>query len=209
MAAEKAPKPRAPRRRRLLAEKRGIVGLTLRAGVSIHAIRTRAGRASHPPVPLENPRRIAYDAYGRIATDTIPAGAYSAFTYDDEGEPTGYSAFGSVAATIAYTNRGELTKEAFSNFVGGCAGTQNSGYEGMQQTDANGYMVPISYGPLDSSGNTCGWTDSGQDFDARTAANIGSNSPNGSNDVYYTFDAAGRQTSASQNYYGTFTCGDL
>ena len=68
-------------------------------------------------------------------------------------------------------------------------------------------IAPISYGPLDSSGNTCGWT-SGQDFDARTAANIGSNGPSGRNDVYYTFDAAGRQTSASQNYYGTFTCGD-
>ncbi|MCL5258399.1 MAG: DUF6531 domain-containing protein [Firmicutes bacterium] len=154
------------------------------------------------------PRRITYDAYGRVSTDTIPAGIYSAFTYDDEGEPTGYSAFGGVAATIAYTNRAELTKEAFSNFVGGCAGTQNQGYAGMQQTDANGYMVPISYGPLDSSGNTCGWTDSGQIFDARTAADTGSNSPNGSNDVYYTFDAAGRQTSASQNYFGTFTCGD-
>ncbi len=84
-------------------------------------------RAASPPC------RINYDAYGRITTDTIPAGTYSAFTDDDEGEPTGYSAFGGVAATIAYTNRGELTKEAFSNFVGGCAGTQNQGYAGMQQ----------------------------------------------------------------------------
>ena len=55
MAAAKAPKPRAPRRRWPFAEKRRIVGLTLRAGVSIRAIRARAGRASHQPVPLENP----------------------------------------------------------------------------------------------------------------------------------------------------------
>jgi transposase-like protein len=43
MAAPKAPKPRAPRRRWPAAEKRRIVELTLRAGVSVLAIAREHG----------------------------------------------------------------------------------------------------------------------------------------------------------------------
>ena len=43
MAATRAPKPRAPRRQWPLAEKRRIVELTLRAGVSVRAIAREQG----------------------------------------------------------------------------------------------------------------------------------------------------------------------
>ena len=46
-----------------------------------------------------------YDSAGRLSSYKIPAGTYSNFTYDAEGEVTGYTGFNGVAVTNTWNSR--------------------------------------------------------------------------------------------------------
>jgi YD repeat-containing protein len=95
------------------------------------------------------PKTFTYDAYGTISGETFPTGtAYSAMTYDAEGENNGYSISMpslstsgpyATAAALGYNIRGELTKESFTSSVGA-------------ETPVNltyNYDAPTGYGTID------------------------------------------------------------
>jgi YD repeat-containing protein len=74
---------------------------------------TAAGRESSFADPYYA-RQKTYDAYGRLATDTLEQGAYTAFTYNAEDGVTGYAAFRGQTAGISYDANNQLTGEGFA-----------------------------------------------------------------------------------------------
>lgn len=157
-------------------------------------------------------RQMTYDAYGRLSTDTGgPGGPYNGFQYDAEGEPTSYitnfSGYPNITVTQAYTVRGELQQQIFPNFVGQCGGAPQGGlqWEGVRQSIADGYPVPITWGPDDSSGTACSWANHGQQFDSLGGVTLGTMDNSGANYTNDSYDADGRQNSATSTMSGT-TC---
>jgi YD repeat-containing protein len=149
-------------------------------------------------------RQLSYNAYGKLNTDSGgPLGPYSNFTYDDEGEPLSYSATynaSNVNVTQQFTIRGELQKQAFSNWVGPsqCGAPLQSGLEwqGVQQKIADGFPAPLSW---DSS--KCVW-------DSKTGFNVLSGLTGGGNGTGYYYDAAGRQNQATATMSGQYCKAD-
>jgi YD repeat-containing protein len=142
-------------------------------------------------------RTITYDAYGRTATDTMPAGEMSSFTYDDEGEVTGYSfpeMDGSTSTTLAYTARGEFASETFAD-GSSCPDGSDSTLVTVSNHYANGVPIPD---------NTCGYSTLTWDKHAGSITATGSSS----NYTDSLYDAAGRQTTAENPWSVSWTCGD-
>lgn len=157
-------------------------------------------------------RTVSYNAYGQVASDSIPAGAYSNFAYDAEGEPTSYTAFGGVSVTQSYTARGELAQQVFSSFTPECGRPMDAfeEWQGQRGASANGYMQPILYGATQTGPTpVCGWSYQGQLFDPITKTNLGGDNPLTGNGSEYDYDADGRQNGAVQNYSSSTTCGDM
>jgi hypothetical protein len=146
-------------------------------------------------------RQITYDGFDRTSSDSGGPGApYSGFQYDDEGEVTGYTGFG-TQVTQAYTVRGELQHQTFANFTStGCTGAPQTGlnWSGLVQNNAEGYSIQST------NAASCSWnTDA---FDPLTGVTEQTASP--SSTMTYTYDAGGRESQATNDYSGTMPCGD-
>ncbi|MGD1066955.1 MAG: DUF6531 domain-containing protein, partial [Vulcanimicrobiaceae bacterium] len=106
---------------------------------------TAAGRTESTSDPyLATSHAYAYDGAGRVTQYATPSIAFSQFAYDDEGEPTSFSGYGSTV-TNTYTVRGELVAQKFG--FDGCGNT--NGFfiwppAWFQNNSANGVMVRAS-----------------------------------------------------------------
>lgn len=147
-----------------------------------------------------------YDSYGRIATYNLPVGqsVYSGnSSYDDEGEPTSYTAYGSSALiTNQFNVRGELVAFAQQGNTGAS----------LTSLDFDGLVLPV------------GTSKTTQQMDPVDAANIANYvttpiptqvgcedlSANKFNDSTWTFDKAGREAQTYNyqgNAYDSANCG--
>jgi hypothetical protein len=127
----------------------------------------------------------------------MPAGEMSSFTYDEEGEVTGYSfpeMDGSTSTTLAYTARGEFASETFAD-GSSCPDGSDSTLVTVSNHYANGVPIPD---------NTCGY--STLTWDKHTGSITATGSSTNSTDSLY--DAAGRQTGSDNPWSVSWTCGD-
>jgi YD repeat-containing protein len=169
---------------------------------------TSAGRITNQ-TDLHGADSWSYDTYGRLAGHSIPAGSYSAYSYDPEGQVTARTGYNGVNETLAYNVRGELTQDLFSNDTyNGCATgsprPDNPMFEGVDQEGGDGVMHPFQYmlHPCGSGSSTT--TDAGALWDART----GVITDGGSGDVTYGYDVAGRQINSASAWSYSNKCGD-
>jgi YD repeat-containing protein len=59
-------------------------------------------------------RQKTYDSYGRLTSDNLEQGAYTAFTYNAEDGVTGYSAFRGQTANLSYDGVNQLLTKGFT-----------------------------------------------------------------------------------------------
>ncbi len=133
-------------------------------------------------------KQYAYDVYGRISALTLPRGAsYTAFTYDPEGETSGYNAYAigpyTPQAHLGYTVRGELISMSFPTMPTTCSksATYCASYPSFTHVSANGFICQTSACTYDSRSNML-----------LTA-------PAGVSEAY-SYDAGGRQTTTTASY---------
>ncbi|HXM18329.1 MAG TPA: DUF6531 domain-containing protein [Candidatus Tumulicola sp.] len=108
---------------------------------------TNAGRLQTTSDPLRtNATSRSYDSYGRLASYAIPAGTYTGYTYDPEGDITSTTVSASISGgttfSHSYNTRGEVVDTTKS---------------------ANGYAYPTQAPRITPA------------FDARPATSIGAN----------------------------------
>lgn len=152
-------------------------------------------------------RNYSHDNYGRISSFSIPAGSYSSFTYDPEGEVTGYLAYNgpktsynSISVTNVFDSRAELSKRTYSHACDQVGANLNGRLTGLWQASANGLTDQYDMPPI---GPACG-SPSGfyNSADVRTKAiTSGGSSQPQSTTTSYAFDAGGRQTSLTEHYF--------
>ncbi len=148
---------------------------------------TNAGRLTSFVDPASTSSK-SYDTSGRLATEGMPSGTYSAFTYDPEDE------------VISYTG-------APTNNNTGTTPTSNIYYDGMGQLDEQSTTSEVGYSqPVQSATQPrlgCSDASAGAVCDRRTGTTVHINSSLGNTghivggsptNFSFTFDAAGRQT---------------
>ena len=159
----------------------------------------------------------SYDLYGRVGAPsnapafTIPAGSYTNYSYDAEGQILSRTGYGGVSETRSYSPRGELTKQLFSNYGFTCTAMGNemesAPFAGVYQEGGDGVMHPFELMPamcMGVGGPTASWQDTNDQWDARTGVITSGQDGN----VTYAFDKGGRQDSMSQFWSWDNKCGD-
>jgi YD repeat-containing protein len=142
------------------------------------------------------PRTTTYDAYGRVATLTLPEGyEYTTFAYDADDETDsytrtgGYPFVGAGSEAYAYSVRGEMVSSRSNPHSG-------TGYTVTTKT-ANGYQC-MDCGP-------------GALYDARSSMVLGNgylvhpSGPPATSYQGYGYDATGRNVTQTSSYLGTNT----
>ncbi|HXM18315.1 MAG TPA: DUF6531 domain-containing protein [Candidatus Tumulicola sp.] len=150
---------------------------------------TPAGRMVTTSDPYLNPSHTAtYDAFGRLTVSTLVAGQYSNMAYDSEGELTSYSA-GTGTISMTFNDRGQMT--------------------GQTDSQSYGFRAASLYGAMHLSNLVSGvWQDNIETVDSKNGVftRIAMAGGDGPTDTF-TFDAAGRQTSATEQKGGTHFAG--
>ena len=151
---------------------------------------SNAGRMLTESDPLTGqskyvPRSFTYDAYGQIATFTLPSGdAASSFSYDAAGEPTNYTFNGenagqpvTQAVSQIYSVRGELVT--------------THGFPPTANSNIYPYPAEFSY----ANGVQCSNGMQSCTFDSRSGALAATSNGLPTLTHAYVYDAAGRETS--------------
>ncbi|MCU1492225.1 MAG: hypothetical protein JWM85_3630, partial [Acidimicrobiaceae bacterium] len=165
---------------------------------------TPAGRPQTRSDPFASPGyQYSYDSSGRLQNLTMPNLSFANMTYDAEGEPIAFGAYGTTQ-TNTFSTRGELTGEAFGN--DGCYPFSTSHPQGGQtvqawhkEISANGFLLKQNVCP-GSGFPTLMW-----DHGAGATMFGGLYAPGGqiSAGQTYGYDAAGRIAGVTYNHQAT------
>jgi YD repeat-containing protein len=148
---------------------------------------TAQGRMTTFTDPFSS-RQMTYDAFGQLATDAFAAGKYTFETRDPEGQPLTFSAYNGTILSGTVTSTAGVTIQYYpDNRVYLERDPANARAQAFEGTNCPAGMC---YGPR---------------FDASPGTPPAQAGTPG-NDNYYTFDAAGRQTSRMINWSTEETC---